>query len=348
MRQVKGTSSAYLGCLTVLAALLSAQAVAGETNGGTYDPQACGDTDDLSLHGCCCSDYFSSDCCDPLWTATADALFLTRSKPAPRGVLYDSATDAEVFNFSDFDFDYQTGQRLRLLRRVGATSALSIEYFGIENLDAHASFGPGNYDFIAEADGGPNVTSMDLGYETELHNVEVSLWGGMDRRFSLFGGFRWLRLDDDFRIAGIQSPSDGNAPFTGVYSGDNNLYGLQVGSNGMLLEMGRLHLDGFAKAGIYYNDVDTRFLAQSTSFGQFLAEDATGQTAFIGELGLNLTFNVTSHIALRGGYQVLWLSGIATAPGQLASTSANAGTTTVNATDSMFLHGANAGLELTW
>lgn len=332
MSKAKARIPAFLSCsVSITVLLISQQAVAEQTY---FD-----DTSNSSYGSCCC---------DPLWTATADAMFLTRSEPAPRGVLFDGTTNAEVFNFNEFDFDYQTGQRIQLLRRVGTTNALSIEYFGIQNLQANASFGPGNYFFLADSNGGPDVTSLDLGYETELHNAEVSLWGGIDRRFSFFGGFRWLRLDDDFRIAGVLGPSDGNLPFTGVYSGDNTLYGFQFGSNGMLLNMGRIQLDGFAKAGIFYNDVDSRFLAQSAAFGQFLAEDETNQAAFIGELGLNLTFRVTSHIALRGGYQVLWLSGIATAPEQIASTSTDTGTTTANATSSMFLHGANAGFEITW
>jgi len=288
------------------------------------------------------------DCCDPVWSATADAIFLNRSEPSPKGMLFDLNTNAEIFNARDFDFDTEVGPRVELFRRLGPNRGMSIEYFGIDKWQADASFGPGNYYFLADMAGGPDVTSLDLNYETELHSAEFNVWGGMNRRLNFFGGFRWVRLDDDLRVAGMLAPSDGNAPFTGAYSANNNLYGFQVGTTGTIFEWWRLRLEGVAKAGIFYNDTDTNFLAQSTVFGQFAADDSDSQAAFVGELGLNLSLQVTSHIALRGGYQVMWLSGVATAVDQISVTSADLGTTSVNAAGSLFFHGANAGVEVSW
>ena len=109
MNRVKYSFLASAFCLSVFSAHLVTTAKAEQTYYG-HDP---------AFDGCCGNDYFSTDCCGPPWTATADAVFLTRSDPGPRGVLFDAATDAELYNFDEFNFDYQTGQRLRLLRRVG-------------------------------------------------------------------------------------------------------------------------------------------------------------------------------------------------------------------------------------
>ena len=68
--------------------------------------------------------------------------------------------------------------------------------------------------------------------------------------------------------------------------------------------------------------------------------------AFVGDINLSASVQLTRTIALRGGYQLLWLAGIATATDQLPSIS---NFPMVTVTDgSVFLHGATVALECGW
>jgi hypothetical protein len=339
-----------LRCWMALATCWTSAAWAQTPSSDEYLSPSCV-SDDYGAFDECCSDCITGGCasyCDPLWTVTADSIFLTRSRLAPSGVVLDRDSETDVVNFKDFDFGYETGPRVQLMRRMGATRAWSIEYFGIDKWSAQETAGPGDLFFHASMGGGPDISSLDLKYETEFHSVEINLWDRMNRNFSFFGGFRWLNLEDDFRVDGILAPDDGNASFFGAYSANNNLYGFQVGGKGTLLDWGRLSIDGFGKAGIYYNDANTQFMAGSPGFGLLLAEDDGGNAAFAGEFGINMNVRLTSHFALRGGYQVLWLSGIAEAHNQIGTTAAGTGVTDIDPTGSLFLHGAHAGFEISW
>lgn len=140
-------------------------------------------------------------------------------------------------------------------------------------------------------------------------------------------------------------------------AGRNNLYGFQTGVDAVLWEpICGLQIGAIGKAGIYYNDIRTDFNTSlfRTPTDPITASASTSKAAFLGEVGLNATYKINCHFALRGGYQMLWLSGVATAVDQVPATS-NFNVTPgsvidsrVNADSSVFYHGVNAGFEYTW
>jgi hypothetical protein len=66
----------------------------------------------------------------------------------------------------------------------------------------------------------------------------------------------------------------------------------------------------------------------------------------VGDVSLAAVFQITPHMALRGGYQLLWLSGVTTATDELQNLDNEYFRTY---TDShVFFHGAMVGLEGTW
>ena len=71
--------------------------------------------------------------------------------------------------------------------------------------------------------------------------------------------------------------------------------------------------------------------------------------AFVGEAGLQLKYQVTTGLTVKAGYEVLWLDGIALAPGQIQETLTSARASVqalgVNSGSSVLFHGATAGLE---
>jgi hypothetical protein len=72
------------------------------------------------------------------------------------------------------------------------------------------------------------------------------------------------------------------------------------------------------------------------------------RTAFIGELGFSATYQVTSTLYAKAGYNLLWVEGIARAPDQLDFTDTPESGTALVIGKGAFLHGANVGLEARW
>ena len=72
---------------------------------------------------------------------------------------------------------------------------------------------------------------------------------------------------------------------------------------------------------------------------------------FVGELGLQLKYQVIKELALKAGYRALWLEGVALAPGQIQETSSiptNVRSLGVNSESGVFFQGATAGLEFSF
>ena len=80
----------------------------------------------------------------------------------------------------------------------------------------------------------------------------------------------------------------------------------------------------------------------------FSAADSDSHVSFLGEIGVTGSCQLTRHLALRGGYQVMWLTSVALAPNQIPATDFLAAQAGVNTSGTLFCHGANAGLELAW
>ncbi len=99
----------------------------------------------------------------------------------------------------------------------------------------------------------------------------------------------------------------------------NNLYGVQVGVDGKMLELGRLSLDGLMKIGLFDNNA-----GQSTGVSLkktvYPATATTNRAAFASEAGVQVKYQISDSLALKAGYEALWLDGVALAPGQIQET----------------------------
>jgi hypothetical protein len=111
-------------------------------------------------------------------------------------------------------------------------------------------------------------------------------------------------------------------------------------------------VDALGKAGLYVNDANNQIASQSEFFGVNTTSGVGNtQVAFIGELAFNATCQLTCHWAVRAGYQLLWIEGVALAseqaiinPGPINGGAANA----IDSSDGLFYHGFTGGLEFTY
>ncbi|MBN2581372.1 MAG: BBP7 family outer membrane beta-barrel protein [Pirellulales bacterium] len=318
-----------------------------------------------SASSCCqtpeCCGRESGDCpccfcrcgCDPLWTVRAGALFLQQSKPAGQTLVtagFDPAS-TELINASDYHFDFHGGLDISVFRhtRVGD---LELRYFGIDGWESALgpilSPGGGVMQFINPIGNVSYPSEITSLYRSELHNVEMNYRRQFTPRWQWLAGFRYLELDERSLGLTLDIGPGLNLAETDIRAA-NRLYGFQLGLDGVVWENGRrLRLEGFLKAGVYSNQMQTgSWLHQNV--GLDYAAAATGNhTAFVGDLGLTAVVQITRHWSARLGYQVMWIEGVALASEQMLTTDLAAGTATVDATGSPFYHGVNFNLEYRW
>ncbi|MCC7083780.1 MAG: BBP7 family outer membrane beta-barrel protein [Pirellulales bacterium] len=305
------------------------------------DGCGCGCTD------CCCGKYFDNlCCCQPLWTVKAGIVYLDRANPHPAGLVENTVTGATIANAQNFNFNWNVGVDVSAIRSLGGSKALEVRYFGIDGWRATQNFTTSPiWNFPTDPPlfglGSANIEAV---YTSRLYSTEVNLRQGMNDRFGWLIGFRWLQVHEnlnfDADFGGNQASITDNV--------DNNLYGGQLGFNWQVYNRGGpFRVDSVFKAGIFGNAANNTFGVTQQLGPAFGANQSRGQVAFVGEIGLTGVYQWTDHIALRGGYQVLWVEGIAVASDQLTAIDVLAASG-IDSTGGAFYHGALASVDFTW
>jgi hypothetical protein len=200
---------------------------------------------------------------------------------------------------------------------------------------------------ILEFPGNPNVPNDNIllgngefrfDDSTSLYNSEFNIGRRFLRNLRGVAGFRWVELHDlmhgGFTLGGP------TIPFLSI-NVHNHLYGGQTGLDVLLWQNARWEASSTIKGGVFNNSA-TVVYDRGT-----VVEHKFAETAFVGDLGLNAKLRLTQRCAVRLGYQMLWIQGLALAPAQLntvvvipppASTPAGG--------SSLFAHGLSAGLEV--
>jgi hypothetical protein len=351
-----------------------------DTNIGTV-PSIAGDGEDTSpsfsempvdqseYAGCCDMGCVQS-CCPPRWTSSADFIFMQRvgsvpyilAETVPSSVPYvdlSKTAGTPVLNASDFNHGFSGGPRVGLVHHGDGGTDLEVSYFQIDGWDSSRSVGPTPDDWlIMRAPGNFLQTQEDFqqvmtwDYASRLYNAEANMrWHSWDR-VSVLAGFRWVNLTE--ALVGIITPPTPHA--TGSFwdtQTKNNLYGLQIGADARLLERNRFSIVGALKTGIFENHVDETALIRMERI-QFPASDSTDHLAFLGQLGVQCKYQATPRLLLKIGYEVIWMQGVALAPGQIPETYCSGAifpqdthvqAVGINCNSGVLYHGAAAGLE---
>jgi hypothetical protein len=287
-------------------------------------------------------------CCQH-WRGSLEVSSVFMQRVRPNNVpIFNSPAGATLLNARDFDFDWEAGWDAKLILNGRCRRGAEVRFFYLNEPNADVNFAvpPGNSSVQTTPTtnfGGPATATFD--YKTQLWSVEASARQTMENDIVTFlAGVRYIhvhdRLNGNFDFGGSESET---------WNVRNNLYGFQVGADGLLLSRSKLRLDGFVRAGVYFNDATSSFLRLPAPA---FAHDSSNNIAFGGEAGVFGTYQVTKNIAIRGGYQFLWLSGVALASEQVSTTgNFNGGfgerETTINRGD-LFYHGAKLGVEFRW
>jgi hypothetical protein len=184
---------------------------------------------------------------------------------------------------------------------------------------------------------------MQFDYASKLYNAEVNVRWNPLCRVTVLAGFRWLELREN--LEGVTIPSV-EETFWNTNT-KNNLFGFQIGAEGVILDRGCFSIDGVLKAGVFGNHAEQSVAAHNSNVMDVFTA-STNHTSFLGEIGLMCKYQVTSQMTLRAGYEALWLQGVALAPAQIQESNVLADQIGINSNNGVLYHGATAGFEFSF
>ncbi len=193
-------------------------------------------------------------------------------------------------------------------------------------------------------------------------------FSGPRHSMTTLAGFRFMRFDEDFSLRSNVDLVDGTGTTVGsefiAYNieADNQLYGFQLGCNGIyrLGCRGRWALQYGTSFGIYGNrmNVSQRMDIPSTGIAtryvngaqsNFDVNSSKDDVAFLGELRVGGSYQYSQNWRLYGGWRALAVSGVALTTSQIPTAFITPGQVgNINSNGSLFLHGLQAGVEYTY
>jgi len=279
----------------------------------------------------------SAESCDPVWSIQTGVVVMRRDS----GPSYNITNGNPRINLGEMNFPYQAGPMINLTRHGirGSDFDLELQYYGVNAFEATSI---ANNAFLLRTSPlsffAPQTVTTSL--QSRLDSTELNLRENTCSWLNVFLGVRWIELGENLHTV------VGNASHQ--IDVNNHLYGMQVGANGTLVSRNRFSLEGFAKLGLYYNDAD-----QTTTVINFVnavpSITATGpQMATAAELGLIGVVKFNDSWSVRGGYQILWLDGVALPGDQLPATDLFNGVADLQTGNTALFHGFVAGIQYAW
>ncbi len=296
-----------------------------------------------------------------------EGLFMKREAGHPnRTILIDANTQQTLVSSSDLDFNFAPGVRALFGVRLRNCWAVEFGYFGLFDSQASVDYVRPNQNVDVTLPGPLGVASnvfhdgvrVNINYQSRLQGAEVNFpccyyWEcceeGVAGSREWFAGFRYISLREVLHISGAKTVS--GLVETGFYdvNSRNDLFGAQLGGR-LRRCYGKFSWEATGKAGIFGNQA-----GQSQVFVDFpgflLRPRVTsngGNVAFVGELNLTGIYQLNETWGLRAGYNLMWIEGVATAPGQLDFSFASTSGTGLDTGGGLLLHGVNVGLEARW
>jgi hypothetical protein len=361
MKAVTPITAAFLAMTLMLAGVVAGQDRTSSNVVAVPEPDEAYETDAVASQSCCdMSDYCADSCCGlsncgycPTWTFSMGALIMDRASPEDAVLVTEGADPASnvILRAGDLDFDWRGGFELGMIRHNVRCSCWDLEarYFRIDGW--RAAFGTvlspnGAYQQYVTPIGNDEVpVQVSAIYQSHLDGFELNL-----RRpiacswFTALCGFRFVELDERGLTVDYNMGPGLNFA-THQVDAINDMYGFQVGADACLWNGCRLIVDAKIRAGMYGNECGNNvwiFHEVGPSYGSRATDS---QTAFLGELGFTGTVRLVDGLALRAGYQLMWLAGVALAPDQIAVSDPANGLATVDTDGSALYHGFVISLE---
>lgn len=180
------------------------------------------------------------------------------------------------------------------------------------------------------------------------------------RTVEWLAGFRYLNLSERLNLYAerYQDPTENGPPQPeqGIYDlrTSNNLFGAQFGARVRRWRT-KLGWEATGKAGIFGNGAQQEQCVLDYPLGERdkfplrpETSAAQGQVSFVGEVNLTGIYRLNDVWNLRGGYNLIWIAGVALAPDQLDFRGTLPAGDHLDSNGSVLLHGVSCGVEARW
>jgi len=309
--------------------------------------------------------------------AVFDALFLQRNNATVnRPVVVNNTPPATIaIAAGDLQSTIGTGARL-IYGNYGAEDlGWEVGYLGVYGMTAARTATSAGGSLEAPNSIFAGQTGLVSGFtsrvtdNTSINSVELNVVcheydGGFNRRsgrpaqrcdgydgghVDWIGGFRWANLQDAAVLA--IPPKMSPQPSTYSVNATSNLFAAQVGTRGRMA-FEQWALEGWMKIGIAGTALSqSQSIFDATKppkpYREPMASDTAGM-GMIADMNLSAIYRFNDVWGLRAGYNLMWLTGVALAPDQWNFAASRTAGTAIDGTGSVFLSGANLGLEARW
>jgi hypothetical protein len=293
-------------------------------------------------------EYCQTGCapCPVGWQVTAELIGMRRQPANDHLFVKECGCDNPTMDVGDLRFGYDLGIRVSIARSDFCHGGWEFGYLGLPEWDARQT-ASGNLYFCGLGFSLQACPALFLAeYDSSLHSFEINYrpMNHMDcfsSRSSFFGGFRYIRLDETFRLSEL------NAPIYNLFkiSTANNLYGVHFGNSYLLYDGGGpVYVETLLKFGIYANDSSQHTM--SSVIGPPAGASRT-TLAYSGEFAIAAGYRITHCVDIRAGYQLLGIGAVALAPDQLVATDLIAHTAGMRY-NTLIAHGGFIGLTVRW
>jgi|GEM_PF-2824167 len=228
----------------------------------------------------------------------------------PSAKILRASDDAVLVDVRDLDFGSRAGPDCTFAVALNGSLDFQLRYFDIDRFHATATAyddGGVRFEGFAIALAAP---AQWIDYDSTLHSFEVGIRPRVIKAVPIVLGFRTVQVHEGFRL-GSDEPM--LVPLLATRA-NNFLYGFQLGAEPTLWGAGKpLRVEGFAKAGIYGNR------ARQSTFWAGLDQtfvENRDRPSFVGELGLFVAWKLHRLFTVRGGYELMWIHGLALGPEQ--------------------------------
>lgn len=336
--------------------------------------------DDQPLDDQQCIEELRRCCPCPGWSeyVVFDALFLQRTNQSGDRPIVQTPPGVPVLTTQDLQPSVGTGFRTFYGQLVSDRVGWEVGYTGVFGMFGSAgATGPDNLQtppplaYVVNNFGDAHTARAT--YLSSLSMAELNLfrYGGVEcrgsgatsctgaaceccsprscRYLNVLAGFVWAGLNEQ---AGLAMTCCDNPPETATYNvrSSTNYFGAQLGMQGRR-EWQRWAIEGWWKTALCGTG---SYQAQDPIIGSLSGEARGARSSrdagvgFLGNLNATLVYRITDVWGLRAGYNVMWLTNAALAPTQWDFTDTRTSGTGINDNGTVFLHGANLGLEARW
>lgn len=272
------------------------------------------------------------------------AIFLHRVGDNTAPLIVGVGDGVPIVATDQLDFDVETGFEVGATRQLNSNTGIQFRYFQVDSWRASVTSAlPATSAIATNAPSALGALTATHTQSSAIYSGEINVTRTASDWLTVLAGFRMIQVDENLAQ---------NVAATGVYNmdTDNHLYGFQIGANGLLTVRGPLEISATTKAGVYGNSASQHFVSDfpvaTFDVNQTLSED---HVAFVGEVHINGQYQVSNNISIQGGYQMMWISGVALAPDQLGTIPGGAAFGPARRVDTsdVLYHGASAQIVLT-